>query len=59
MRHPSELFIKYLLVLGYDVDKIKQSLAEFGLPTLIDEEHLDYVDTLRNDIEYKKPKAFL
>jgi hypothetical protein len=58
MRHPSELFIKYLIVLDYDVDKIKQNLEEFGLPTLLEDEHADYIQDLKKDIDAKKPKSF-
>jgi hypothetical protein len=58
MRHPSELFIKHLILLKYDEDKIKELLDEHGLPPLLEEGHAGYIDTLTLDINSKMPAGF-
>jgi hypothetical protein len=58
MKHPSELFIKFLLVSGYKDDSIKETLKEYGLPPILEEMHDGYLDKLRADILIQSPKNF-
>lgn len=58
MRHPSELFIKFLIVSSYDDDRIIATLDEYGLPPILEEGHKGYLDSLRLDIGTKKPAGF-
>jgi hypothetical protein len=59
MRHPSELFIKFLIVSKYDDDKIKDQLSEYGLPPLLDEHHDGYLFKLRSEIVITTPHNFM
>ena len=50
MRHPSELFIKSLLVRGKRDDEIIDTLAQFGLPTIPAEKQSAYLDNLTDSL---------
>lgn len=49
MRHPSELFIKSLIVRGKNDNEIIDILSEYGLPTIPEEHVTSYLDSL-NDV---------
>lgn len=56
-KHPSELFIKHLIVLGFDNDHIKTTLKDFGLPPILDT-HLSYILDVRKSLDLNKPANF-
>jgi hypothetical protein len=57
MKHPSELFVKHLITLGFSDDDIKKTLKDFGLPPILDA-YSTYLLDLRADLEFGKPKCF-
>lgn len=57
MRHPSEAFIKSLMVMGKTDDQVRTTLIEFGLPETTDE-HVEYLVGLRLDVVNKLPKGY-
>jgi hypothetical protein len=57
MRHPSEKFIKSLLVAGKNDDEIKQAVVDYGLPPLTDA-HTDYLVRLRVDLIPSIPQGY-
>jgi hypothetical protein len=57
MRHPSERFIKSLLIQGKNDDEIKEAVSSYGLPPLTDA-HTDYLVRLRLDVVPKIPNGY-
>jgi hypothetical protein len=57
MRHPSEYFIKSLLVSSKSDEEIKSIVVEFGLPELT-EEHTEYLMRLRAEVISELPQSY-
>lgn len=57
MRHPSERFIKSLLLMGKNDDEVKDLVVEHGLPPLTDE-YTEYLVRLRLDTVTPMPKGY-
>lgn len=57
MRHPSERFVKSLLIQGKNDDDIKEAVLSYGLPPLTDA-HTDYLVRLRLEVVPNIPAGY-